>query len=191
MLINQIKIYKKLRSDSGFTLMEIMVSIAILGIMTTIVILNLNTKNPKNALNHGTELLISSYRQVQISTLTGIKASDKNIDYGFYLVSGSNQLVMFADFNRDRVYDAGEAVRLGCQPCGTVVLPDNIEVFDLEIGTGGSQADLTIVFYATNTDDVYLDGILAIEDVTITLRNTRTAETDTATIYKNTGQISR
>lgn len=181
----------KISSISAFTILEILITLTIFIIISTVLIANLKFKTPKDALNQGLEQIITFYRQAQTSTFTGTKTGPTSPDYGLYLFLDSSQLIVFADLDYQKDYDAGEEDNANCLVCGVFALPTSIKISGLEFADGTGLDSLTIVFSATNTSQIYFNSVLAAQNASTSLKNTSTNEDDTIVIHKISGQISR
>lgn len=184
------------KPNPAFTLIEVLVSVAVFTILSTVLIANLRFKTPKNALTNGVDQVVSGFRQAQTATITGIKVGSISPAFGLYVSSQSgfkDQVIVFADSNRNQTYDDGidEKNPQNCFSCGTYALPQNIEVSNIELADTISIDPLAIVFSATNTEELYFNGAPAAQNITITLTNTETTDTESVTIYYFSGQISR
>jgi len=181
--------FTKIIKNKGFTLIEIIITTAIFVIIATMFIINLKYKTNKDALNQGIEKVITYYRQAQTLTLTGIKIGSDSPVYGIRWDTGTTNFIIFADLNRNENYDAGEETNTNC---GIFDLPNRIEIFALDpVANPGVDDSLTIIFSATNTEELYFNSSLAGIDATITLENTDSSEQDSVTVYRKSGQISR
>ena len=178
---------------NGFTLLEILVTIAIFLVLSATMIVDFKFKIPKDALNQGVEQAIVFYRQAQTATMAGASAGSASPTYGLYLsteASQKNQIIVFADLDMDKNYDANEEDRTNCSDCGIFSLPNGVDVITL---TPQSDSSLTIVFSATNTNEIYFNGsIIPTEiDGQIILKQSDTEETGEINVFHLSGQISR
>lgn len=185
--------WSKSLPNSAFTLIEILITVAIFIIITTIIVVNFNFKTPKDALNQAVEQVITFYRQAQTATMTGVKVGSTSSTYGFFLStepSQKNQVIIFVDLDGDKNYDVGEEDKSACSSCGIITLPNGIEISAVTPFSGNS---LTIMFSATNTNDVYFNSsaLPATVNGTITITNPSIPESRNIYIYHTSGQISR
>jgi prepilin-type N-terminal cleavage/methylation domain-containing protein len=102
----------------GFTLIELVVVMAIATIMMTALIINQNTWNDQLAVNTQAYELVLMIRQAQIYSLGAREdtagSGDKfNIGYGVHFdQSNLNRYVFFADRNGNKKWDSGEEIEI-------------------------------------------------------------------------------
>ncbi|KKR10059.1 MAG: hypothetical protein UT37_C0006G0026 [Parcubacteria group bacterium GW2011_GWA2_39_18] len=92
----------------GFTLVELAVSMLIIGIISTIVLANYNAGRKQEALNRSTQRLAVAIRQAQNYALfsrVGVKCSTPAGGYGVYMSSVS-QYIIFGDCGGNHLYDS-------------------------------------------------------------------------------------
>lgn len=179
---------------NAFTLIEMLISIAIFIIITTIFIVDFKYHVSKDALNQAIEQVIIYYRQAQTATLVGVKIGVVSPNYGLYLTTDSagnknKQIIVFADLNRDKLYNTGEEVSTNCSNCGVFSLPNGIQINGLSPPIAATS--LAITFFATSSNEIYFNGAKAVVGGSITLANTQTGGTASLTVNYSTGQISR
>jgi len=100
-------------SKSGFTLTELVVSIAIISVIATILLGSRNQYSERLILKNETYNSILYIRQAQVYSL-GVKASGSpatfNTSYGIYFeISYPNQFIFFTDENADGKFQSTEA----------------------------------------------------------------------------------
>lgn len=94
------------RKQDGFTLVEISVSMLIIGLMSTIVLANYNLGRRQGALNRSAQRLAVAIRQAQNYALfsrVGSKCGTPPGGYGVYIISDS-QYTIFGDCDGNRAY---------------------------------------------------------------------------------------
>lgn len=97
--------------QNGFSLIEMLVSIFILTIITTLSITNYRAGEKKNLLNLESNVLLSNIRKMQNMVLNGSKFEGKEMPFGGYGIHFENNgYTIFSDDNSNKIYDAGEAV---------------------------------------------------------------------------------
>jgi Tfp pilus assembly protein FimT len=92
----------------GFTIVELAVSMLIIGLISTIVLANYNTGRRQEALNRSAQRLAVAIRQAQNYALfsrVGTKCSTPTGGYGVYILSAS-QYIIFGDCNGNHVYNS-------------------------------------------------------------------------------------
>jgi len=134
---------------SGFTLIELIVSVSIIAMVTGIFLANYSSANRRSDLIMTSQKLVSDIRMAQNYALGltryGLSGST-NVPLGgwgihFDLQSyGTNKYVIFADDNGNGVYDSGEDnISNGAQ---VTSLPTNISINSL---SSGNKADITFL----------------------------------------------
>lgn len=100
-----------LRNKNGFTLVEMLVSISILVVLSTMLIANFNAGERQTRLNASANVLSSEIRKVQNMVLNGAKFGDKEMPFGGYGIHfENNKYILFADNNSNKVYDLSEGM---------------------------------------------------------------------------------
>lgn len=179
--------------QSGFTLVELLVSIGIMTLMTGTVLANYRNYNTNALFANASEDIVLSLRQAQVYGV-GVKGTGASFDmpYGVYLSLSNKGLVLFADTNGDHVYTSADS-----PPVQTISWGSNVSVSSLLCGgipcTGGNAS---ITFKRPNPDAFITD--LAPSDSTlpspyslfsVVIKDSNTNRTSTVTITK-AGQIS-
>jgi len=101
-------------SRAGFTIIELLVSMTIFLIITSIVVANFRQGSQRDDLQHGALLVASLLQQAQTYALAGRVTADLNQvsqvppgGYGIYLATASKDKVLFfPDFNGNGLYDS-------------------------------------------------------------------------------------
>lgn len=98
-------------SQSGFTLVELLVSIAIFSVMTGIVLARYNTYNTNAPFANASEDVVLALRQAQVYGV-GVKgcgaANPFDCGYGVYFSTAApSGFKIFADTNNNKTYDLG------------------------------------------------------------------------------------
>ncbi len=150
-------IFKKIKKNKfkqyGFTLVELIVSIAIIAVLTTMAINNFRGSNEKNILDNEAERVASVIRQMHINSLIGQTVNgERPRSFGFNLqtcvYSGTPTIfchyTAFADNEAngtvDYKYDSGDDI------LQTITTFDkNIEFTAINVG-GSSLDELNIIF---------------------------------------------
>jgi prepilin-type N-terminal cleavage/methylation domain-containing protein len=125
----------------GFTVIELVVSVAIISMVTAIFLVNYRSVNRRSDLTMISQKLVTDIRIAQNYSLGLARyglSGTSNIPSGGWGVYfdlqnyGNNKYIIFADDNANGVYDIGEAnVNYGA---ATMDLPDNIIIQSLSVG---------------------------------------------------------
>jgi prepilin-type N-terminal cleavage/methylation domain-containing protein len=129
--------------QEGYSLMETMVVVAIIGIMTIVIGPSYASYQRGKALSYGRTLIINETRYVQDSALTGLKYSRTGITqkggYGIYFEKNATYFKVFVDVDEDKAYDpVTEYVE-------TVNLTGNVKISDLNAGSSINAASYVCV----------------------------------------------
>jgi prepilin-type N-terminal cleavage/methylation domain-containing protein len=103
----------RFKSQSGFTLVEMMVVVAIFIITTGIVLSNFGGFREKSSLDLLAREMALIIRQAQVygtATKLAAGASGGFPSYGIYAKGGTSHFILFADKDKDNKYDTGEEV---------------------------------------------------------------------------------
>lgn len=145
------------RQKRGFTTIELIVTISILVIITTLVFINYPTFRQNISLKRTAQEIALTIRQAQVyglSTKEFQPGTSTFSGYGVHFESGFDYFVLFADTNNNKTYD------------GAI---EDVQMFQIQ--TGDKIADLCgnvtcgvkkmdIVFYLTNPPvSITADGI--------------------------------
>jgi prepilin-type N-terminal cleavage/methylation domain-containing protein len=130
----------------GFTLIELMVVIALTTIMASVFLLGRNQYNEKLNLKTQTYALAGLIRQAQGYSL-GVRADagQFGVSYGVFVSRATpSSIIFFADRNKNAKYDSGEEIE-------NYTMSDGVQVGDLCGYAGGSENcigvnDLTVTF---------------------------------------------
>ncbi|HQL34921.1 MAG TPA: prepilin-type N-terminal cleavage/methylation domain-containing protein [bacterium] len=140
---------RKVSLKTGFTLIELVVSLSIISILTALFLVNYHSTNQRTDLTMSAQTLVTNIRFAQANAL-GLVKYDGEIPpggWGVFVSSGSgsnHSYFIFADENDNRKYDNGEAIpALG----GNVIsLSPNISIDSLSLGNVEvSQANVTFL----------------------------------------------
>ncbi len=171
-------ITKFLNNRSGATLFELILSLAILGVLIGISLANFQSGGKNESARLAARLAESTLRQAQTMTLTGAVLAGA-VPSGGYGVRFDTVmptvLLLFADNNGNHVYNPGEEAAL--EP---VALPKNAS-FSL-------GASLDVVF-SPPEGAVFFNGASAPDTQTITFTVKDSSATKEVVIYRLSGQV--
>jgi type II secretory pathway pseudopilin PulG len=177
----QISNLKSQISKAGaFTLLEVIVSLAIITMLITIFLTNYNAGSRNNDLTFAAQKMISDIRLAQNNAL-GLAAYGGSLPpggWGIHLSASQNTAyLLFADANAvpNHIYDSGEAVT--ASGGRTFTLPANLIIDYLESG-GSSRTALDITFLPPDPSTmIYYGAFSSSTNAVIRLKDTVTGKT--------------
>ena len=139
-------------NQKGFSLIELMVVIFIIGIASSVVIVQYSGNRNSKALYLGSKQIADDIRMTQNYTFGALETMSGNPSggYGISFSVGSDSYVIFADGDSDKEYDAGEDFQ-------TIKLPEGITIQSLKID--GVNDDPVDVVFTSPYGEVYIDGV--------------------------------
>lgn len=152
------------RSPAGFTLIEIVVTMAIMGVIMTLSLVNFSSITSSNGSKLGNETLVSDLRgMAQKALMKEYYQGRPTYGWGAYIDCAANSYTLFADFNGDKFYDPVEKFR-------TVTLDGKLKIIKGTLNGGEYTDHFSILFgnenAFTNVDGTWLTpdlGMLVLE----------------------------
>jgi len=129
----------KKHKQAGFTIIEMMVVVSIIGLLSSITILNYNSVGRKSVVAMAAQNLASDVRKAQSYALNGKIVGSNKGSWGIYFnqdVDNRNSYRLFTDFNNDYKRDPNEDFQI-------IKLPKNV-VIDF-ISTSYSQSSVVYI----------------------------------------------
>ncbi len=197
---------------TGFTLIEMMVSIAIITLLVSVVFYNYRTFNNRLASSSAGQEIALATRQAQTYGLSVKEVTagggDFNTGYGLFLdASNPTAFYIFADTNHNGKYDGDAACSAGTECVQKTPLRDAVSIVSL-CGTDNSgtqycppssAVSLNIVFVRPNTDAVIqftnsggsiVGGTYQSATITLAIPGTNDPATQSVVTVDLTGRIS-
>ena len=141
------------KNKTGFTIIDLLVSLGIFAFITGAVIANFRDGSNNEAVRQGSEIIASLLREAQSRTLSGAVLPDGDFPDGGYGVrfntSNGNYIIFFADTNGNLIYDDGEELEDNSQN-----LPNGVS-FNLgqDLDIVFNQFNSTLTFNGASTPD--------------------------------------
>ena len=168
----------------GFNLIELIVSIAIFGILATVVTVNLRGSSPSREAKQQANNVASFMREAQIKALAGEPFNDAVPigGYGVHVETCTTPpctLTMFADINTNFTFDAGTE-EVNTISLGATVTVDSIST--------GSPVD--VIFKPPRPYTCFGDVCSGIGELIISLGNNKNNLTTDVVVDQISGRIS-
>lgn len=126
------------KNINGFTLVEMLVVMAIIGIISVVTLANYRQEEKKLSLSRSAQRLAQDFRSAEEMAMAGEKFYGQFPlgGYGIYLIKDSNSYILFADCDADGKYGAGNLTCSDCTggPCVPNVYTEKIKDLTLEDG---------------------------------------------------------
>lgn len=150
----------QIKNKRGFTLVELMISLAIIVILVSLTIINYNIGFSQNNLINAQSISYQNIRLVQSYALSFKSYNDILPSYwGAYFEKGVSSIILFADLNGNYSYDVGEAdLLLG----GKIInLPRDIIIDYIS----WDSADLNVLFEVGSGKMITYNSDIGIPDI--------------------------
>lgn len=209
--------FYKQKKGSGFTIIDLMVSIAIMGLLTLTVVISFIQSERNQNLSNAAEVFASQLREVENWALAGkavkatnvftgeekevVPAGGYGIKFSKSSLDGKISYLFFADMIRDLIYDTAipptdyfpysdQEVELKTQYSfqDKDIKIENVVWAEIQ-GVLAADRPLNIVFKIPEAK-VYVNGKSNIDHIYIRLKHQKTLKTKGITIYPASRQIS-
>jgi len=183
--------------NKGFTLIELIVVIAIIGILSTVFLTNYRGGNELFSLKRSAHQLAQDIRRVEENgTASKEFKGEFQGGYGIYLEEGSNQYIIFVDCNGDEKYNGPTVACDDCTggSCSKNKFTEEVETLLFEEGVSVStivpsfSGNLYIIFTPPDPTVTFNPDA---EEVLINIQTQVSGDIETKTVYVNkSGLIS-
>jgi len=132
---------KFVKNKNGFSLIELLVVISIIGLMSSVMVANYRSGQRSSDLNAAAQKMVSNIRLAQHYAM-GLKDSgigDETIGWGVFIDKSTNSYIIFADIietpnhNKNRLYDNGSGSSVD-EKYLSVSLSANISIDSISFG---------------------------------------------------------
>jgi len=155
--------------SSGFTLFEVIITLAIMIVVFSLAISEIKTTNSRSSLTLTTENLVSDLRMTVMSALNSETLQLKTpTSWGVYFNTSStaSTYTIFADLNGDGAYNSNEKFK-------TVTLASNLNIRCVSVSTNPCASPSTLMFSVPLVTpylngglvDTFGDVIIELEDL--------------------------
>lgn len=124
----------KIEKEAGFTLVELLTVVAIIGVMSGIIGMNMMAEVKKSVVKEATTQLYSDLKKSRVDAMTkGGIATTRG--FGFSFNNGTSYtLFRFDDADNDYTLDSGESINPNGGTLQVVTVPNNVQV-SIDSGT--------------------------------------------------------
>lgn len=173
-------IIRLLNNQRGTTLFELLVSLAIMGVLILLAVTNFQSGGKNESARLAARLAESTLRQAQTMTLTGVVTSGVFPSGGYGVrfdttIATSTVLMLFADNNNNHVFNAGEEV-----------VPERVKLPKNTSFSLGASLD---VVFSSPEGTVFFNGAAAPDTQTITFTVKDSPAAKSVIIYRLSGQV--
>lgn len=176
------------KSKPGFTILDLLVAIAIFVTLTSLTIANFVTGKRRDALRQSGIVLTSLLQEAQTAALSGmtINGVTPTGGYGIHFDSTlPRQVIYFADMNGNQIYDQSVDIMVAGK---AETLADDVVIDSLKVGED-SLLLADFVFKAPDGNR-YLNGLLNGGRLEINLLHQKTSQTVKVSASTSSGQIT-
>jgi prepilin-type N-terminal cleavage/methylation domain-containing protein len=175
------------KKNRGFTLVELMVTITVMLIITSISIFNyseFNSATVTNTLAYDIALAIRQAQSYGVAVRAGTSDTDFDIAYGVHFGANKENFSLFADTDNKLDYDENELLQ-------TYTLQAGSKITSVCVDITKCDRDTIILFKRPDPESIvkYDGALVQSGTVTITIQNITETLTRIITVYP-TGQIS-
>lgn len=191
---------------NGFTLVEMLVAITIIGLLTTVSVVQFQSGREDDALRLAVIRVSDAFRTAQSSAQSGTLEKYQNAAaYGVFVfrtatgktcVNGSvtvnEGLVLFADKNNNSLYDSATDINIRCVSLDVnnahSILMDEIKETKASDNSTTTSTSAVVVFKRP-TASAMIDGDSIMKKITFTLKNTKNNHTKQVVLDRISGRI--
>jgi len=184
------------RKGAGFTLVEMLVVIFIIGLVSSIMIVNWRKNEKQYQLQGAAQEIVQNIRKAQQMALSGAKITTQPINsYGLYFeVATRTSYLIFADRNDNKQYDLGSDLIVGD---AAIPIKSGFEINSLTSPEGASLNGVAVTFNLpdaiTTIRKTDIGGNPFPDSLTITIRKVGTtcpSKTCKGVVIIKTGQVN-
>jgi prepilin-type N-terminal cleavage/methylation domain-containing protein len=188
----------KKSTSAGFSLMELLVVISVIGIITSTVVFQHRGASEGLALDTAANTLVLEIRKAQAYGL-GVREFDRfdgvsdsyAAGYGVYVESdpgSSTEVTFFADHPQagiQKVYDESDDIEIT-----SVTLQGDVFIVNIEDESGNTSGSGSVVYTRPEPNaDLYVDGRF-VDEIYITLQSSQNEDKERVVVVNKEGQVS-
>jgi len=175
-----------LQENKGFSIVEVLIVMAIMGILFAVTVSQYSKYRDSKALSLGKHQVVNDIRMVQNYTYNTMSFDGGFPEggYGIRFTAGSGEYIIFADKNGNKTYDAGS------EKFKEMKLPENIKISSLKKnGVAASPVDLV---FTPPYGVVYINGDNKVSgnfiNLEITIKSSVSSNSEAVTV-RSSGRI--
>jgi len=160
--------------QKGFTLIELIVVMAIIVILTTLVLANYRDGQKRYALSQSAQQLASDLRRIQNMAMNGvgISAASGRRGYGIYInLANNDSYIIYADQNGNNTWQPSDEL------IEAINLANNVKITG--VSTPNEKAD---IYFESPDPTTYISNLGGSNNIIITLGMDSLANTETVTV---------
>ncbi len=167
----------------GFTLVELVVTFAILVVISVGVIIQFQTLSPTQSLENASDIFRSTFVDTRTNAVANQKCCSDVTPSGYGLTmtldgSPDYTVIAFADLDGDHLYTAADTI------LNTVILPDTVDITECSTPTTSvTTGSCTIVLETGSNGGIYYNGVTASETMTFELTERNAGSTTSLNVY--------
>ena len=169
----------------GFTLVEVIVSMAVLAMLAVAIVIQVRNVSPDQQLENASDVLRSVVENMRTKAATGYSCCGGRVPFsygvGFTLNQVSPSIALYANFNSTAAFDAGDAVVTTTRLSGNIKLVSCASA-STTVTTGVCYIDVGSLACTTKDTLRFNSDSGVAGDVTFTLQQSETLQTTTVSI---------
>lgn len=160
---------KNIYRQFGFSMIELLVVMSIIGLISTLAIISYRSGQKKYILTQTTQQLVSNIRKAQNMALSGYDISGQYNGYGFYIKEGESSYLIYGNKNDNPNYQPSDSI------IEIISLPNGVNIKSVS-----PASDKIHIFFEPPQPITYLNGETAAgisETITLELENSSLSKT--------------
>lgn len=139
----------KLKEKNGYTLIELLLVVAITGIMAAVLVPQYTKEQRKKSLSYGRTQIINDLRYTQDVTLSGMSFPGATVTskggYGIYVRQNASYYYIYGDLDKSGDYTASAEGTANDERVERVDLPSGVKVKEISIDAIGGRSSVSYI----------------------------------------------